>query len=185
MRHQTAMTCWLMTVWRPPCLRTPLSQQTLCSHSQKFSYQQLQEAPVVPQGPRHLQESLLSSTPAFRTLHPTRPPTTSTAMVELGQPPQQGHRAALALLHLQRPGCAMVLDLGLWLGHPKAVLLPLVVLSTPGGPQPPPTTHTYRITQVSGELLVLWIKWILKVLAEAPVGDEEGERVDLEVKPGS
>lgn len=90
MRHQTAMTCWLMAVGRPPCLRTPLYQQTVCSHSQKFSYQQLQEAPVVPQGPRHLQESLLSSTPAFRTLHPTRPPTTSTAMVELGQPPQQG-----------------------------------------------------------------------------------------------
>lgn len=141
MRHQTAMTCWLMAVGRYPCLRTPLSQQTVCSHSQKFSYQQLQEAPVVPQGPRHLQESLLSSTPAFMTLHPTRPPTTSTAIVELGQPPQQGHRAALTLLHLQLPGCAMVLDLGVWLGHPKAVPLPPVVLSTLRGPQHPHLPH--------------------------------------------
>lgn len=34
--------------------------------------------------------------------------TISTAMMELGQPLPQGHRAAVILQHLQAPGCIVV-----------------------------------------------------------------------------
>lgn len=46
-------------------------------------------------------------------------------------------------------------------------------------------SHTYHITKASGELLVLCSKRIQQVLTEVPVGDEEGDRVHLQVQLGS
>lgn len=50
---------------------------------------------------------------------------------------------------------------------------------------PPPTSHAYHITKLSGELLVLFSKWVQKVLIEVSVGDEEGDWINLQVKLGS
>lgn len=55
----------------------------------------------------------------------------------------------------------------------------------PEGPWSTPTSHSYRIPNACAELLVLCRQWIQEALAEASVGDEEGERVQLEVQPGS
>lgn len=79
---------------------------------------------------------------------------------------------------------ATALELRVWFGQPQSSPSsssgpqpPL--LSTLGGPWPPPTSHTYHILKVSGELLVLYSKRIQKILTEASVGDEEGDRVNL------
>lgn len=50
-----------MFVERLPCSFIPLPQQTLCSHSQKFSYHYFQEGCMVPQGFCHLEERLCSA----------------------------------------------------------------------------------------------------------------------------
>lgn len=48
------LTGWFMFVETLCCPFIPLPQQTLCSHSQKFSYCYLQEGHMVPQGFHHL-----------------------------------------------------------------------------------------------------------------------------------
>jgi len=103
-------------------------------------------------------------------------------MRELGQPLQQGQRAP--------PGpwlCCGVLK-----HHQQRVWFGQSSPSSSGGPWSPflstlglphPTSQAYRILKISAELLVLYRKWIQKVLTEVSVGDEEGHRVNLQVKP--
>lgn len=44
--------------------------------------------------------------------------------------------------------------------------------------------HSYHITKVPGEIVVLFREWILKLLAEVSVGDKEGERVHVQTQLG-
>lgn len=79
----------------------------------------------------------------------------------------------------------MALELRVWFGQPQSSPF------SSSGPQHPErtlalhTSHAYHITKVSDELLVLYSKGIQEVLTETFIGDEEGERVNLQVKPGS
>lgn len=72
-------------------------------------------------------------------------------------------------------------------GQPKAAPLPpMVLLTLPGGPYSPSTHQpcSYRITKVHGEIVVLLREWILKLLAEVSVGDQERQRVHIQTKLG-
>lgn len=53
-------------------------------------------------------------------------------------------------------------------------------LNPPSSHQP----HSYRITKVHGEIVVLFREWILKLLAEVSVGDQERQRVHIQTELG-
>lgn len=97
-----------------------------------------------------------------------------------GFPPPQGgdlHQHSLRAITQQVPE-------GLLWAPQRRPLIPLGS-SAPRRPPAPSPSRSYRLSQVSGERPVLRSERVQEALAEAPVGDEEGDGVHPQGQPGS